>query len=753
MALSPKSLARFSTKRPKTVVALWLLGLFVSFALIGVLLNSALTTEQEFTNEPEAKKGFTLLEERLRGTQPINEALLIKSDTLTVDDPAFRSYVEDIFAGVMALEARFNGETASVVARSVNYYMIGDDSLVSADRRTTLIPLTMRGTVDDANKNIAGIIDIVREANHRGAFQVFVSGNASIGHDFVEVSEKDLQKAEIINLPIALMILVLVFGAVVAALVPMVLALFAIIAAVAAAAVIGQRFEFSFFVTNMILMMGLAVGIDYALFIVSRYREERGHGLSVNDAIVTAADTAGRAVFFSGLTVVLALTGMLLIPTTIFRSLAGGAILVVVFAVIASLTLLPAILRLLGDNVNRLRLPFVQKAQERYDEGRPSGFWDRTARTVMKHPVISVVAVVTLLVAASIPYFDINLGAAGVSTLPDTFQSKQGFLILEKEFSGGEVYPAEVVIDGDVNSPAVQAAVERLTALAATEPTFGPARFEANEAGDLGVLSIAMGVDPNSDQAMRAIKRLRGEMVPEAFRGVPVQTYVTGFSAFNQDFFDLTDRYTPIVFGFVLSLSFVLLMIVFRSIVVPVKSIIMNLLSVGAAYGLVVLVFQKGVGAGILGFQQVETIEAWLPLFLFSILFGLSMDYHVFLLSRIREHYDQTGDNAESVAFGLRSTGRLITGAALIMVAVFSGFARGDLVMFQQMGFGLGVSVFIDATVVRSVLVPAAMKILGDANWYLPPVLRWLPRIGIEAPRRTPVPVRVYSESGIGGSS
>jgi putative drug exporter of the RND superfamily len=760
MALSPKSLARLSARRPKTVLAVWVVGLIASFVVIGALLSSALSTEQDFTNNPEAKTGFELIEQRLRGPMAVTEALIIRSETLTVDDPAFRAYVEDLFARVTVLEGKYNGGTGTIVARGVHYYMTGDESLVSADRRTTLVSLMMRGEVDEATDNVGPMVKIVREADGRDGFEVLLSGSASINHDFIEVAESDLQKAELINLPIALLILVMVFGAVVAALVPMVLALFAIIAAVGMTAIIGQQFQFSFFVTNMILMMGLAVGIDYALFIVSRYREERGRGLSVEDAIGTAADTAGRAVFFSGITVIMALSGLLLVPTTIFRSLAGGAILVVLFAVIATMTLLPALLSLLGDRVNKLRIPVVQKAQDTYDEGRAGGFWDRIARTVMKHPVISVVTFTTLLLAAAIPYFDINLGLAGVSTLPDSFPSKKGFLILEQEFAGGQVAPAEVVIDGDVNSPAVQAAVGRLTGLLAAEPLFGQTRLEVNEAGDLAALTIAVAADPNSDAAMKAVRTLRDEFVPQAFDGVPVKTYVTGFTAFNQDFFDLTRQFTPIVFIFVLSLSFVLLTVVFRSIVVPVKSILLNLLSVGASYGLVVLVFQKGVGASLFGFQQVETIEAWLPLFLFAVLFGLSMDYHVFLLSRIREHYDETGDNAESVAFGLRSTGRLITGAALIMVAVFSGFARGDLVMFQQMGFGLAVSVLIDATIVRSILVPASMKILGNANWYLPPVLKWIPRIGIEAPARPPAavptavsPAPVLSETSVGGGS
>ncbi len=246
------------------------------------------------------------------------------------------------------------------------------------------------------------------------------------------------------------------------------------------------------------------------------------------------------------------------------------------------------------------------------------------------------------------------------------------------------------------------------------------------------MLAVPVLGDPGGEAAIDAIGRLRDQHIPGAFSQTQADVLVTGATAFNIDFFEITDRFTPIVFAVVLGLSFILLMIVFRSIVVPVKAMIMNLLSVGAAYGLMVLVFQKGVGADILGFQQTEIIDAWIPLFLFTVLFGLSMDYHVFLLSRIRERYDQTHDNAGSVAFGLRSTAGLITGAALIMVAVFGGFAIGDLVMFQQVGFGLAVAVFLDATIVRSILVPASMRLLGNANWYFPSVLRWLPDVRVE---------------------
>jgi putative drug exporter of the RND superfamily len=364
-------------------------------------------------------------------------------------------------------------------------------------------------------------------------------------------------------------------------------------------------------------------------------------------------------------------------------------------------------------------------------------------RTVMGRPVVSLVVGVGILLAAASSALDMRTGFSGVSTIPDELPSKQAFDVLAAEFSGGLGSPVEIVVDGDVGSAAVEDGIRRLEAALEGDGLFGPVRLEENAAGDLTLLSVPVNADPASKAAVSAVERVRDRYVPAAFPdGGPARALVGGETAFNKDFFDVADRYLPIVFVFVLGLSFVLLTVAFRSIVVPAKAIVMNLLSVGAAYGLVVLVSQKGVGAGLLGFQQVEVIEAWLPLFLFSVLFGLSMDYHVFLLSRIREHFDHTGDNAESVAYGLRTTAGIITGAALIMVAVFGGFAAGRMVAFQQMGFGLAVAVLIDATLVRSVLVPASMKLLGRRNWYLPPWLEWLPHLGVEGPAPRVVDLR-----------
>ncbi len=516
-----------------------------------------------------------------------------------------------------------------------------------------------------------------------------------------------------------MIILAVVFGSLAAAVLPMILAIAAIAIALGSAALVGQVYELNVFVQNIITMVGLAVGIDYSLFIVSRFREERARGLDKVDAIAAAGATASRAVFFSGMIVILGSVGLLIVPHSVFFSLGLGAIFVVAIAVMASLTLLPAVLGLMGDRVNKFRIPLLNRRKTQ-SGGQTRGFWDRVTYTVMRRPVISLVLGAGLLIVAAIPYFSINTGTSGVSSFPDDFTAKQGFVVLQEEFGFSLNAPAEVVIDGNIGSPTVQEAIDALQTTLATDPNFGEPALEVNDSGDLALLEVPIVGDATGEQATDAVRRLRSDYIPEAFSGVPAEVFVTGTTADDIDFIDLSNRYLPIVLAVVLALSFLLLTAVFRSLVVPIKAIVLNLLSVGAAYGLLVLVFQKGVGNEIFGFPQVDVIQPWIPLFLFAVLFGLSMDYHVFLLSRVRERYLQTGNNTESVAFGLRSTAGLITGAALIMVAVFGGFAAGDLIGPVQFGFGMSVAILLDATIVRSVLVPATMKLLGDRNWYLP---------------------------------
>ena len=729
-SLSPETLARRSARRPWITIGIWVAIFAVSILLMFSLLEDGLTTKFVFTGNPEAKRGLDLQEDLRGGFPGTNEVVIVESATMTVTDDEFQTFVEGITQQLADLRAGvIRPETLT------NYYETGSPFLLSEDGRTTLITFTMFGDFDDAADGIEEVAVVVDKAQEQDDFKVLLTGQAAFGLDQREMGQADLEKGEIFGIPIAAFILILVLGALVAAVIPLVLAAVSIVVALGITALVGQAFQFSFFVTNIITMIGLAVGIDYSLFVVARYREERARGLEKIDAIARTGATANRTVLFSGITVVLALIGMVLIPFNIFISVGAGAIFVVVAAVLAALTLMPAILSLLGDKVNKLSVPWFGRAQVPFEAGGSRTFWDRVSRGVMAQPVISLILVVGLLVAASIPFFGIHTGFAGISTLPDDIESKLAFQILDEKFSSGEVTPAEILIEVEINSPEVQAGIERLMTAMAEDPeqSFAPPRpLEINDAGNLALLSVPVAGDTANDASLDAIKRLRSQYIPAAFNGVPAEVHVTGDTAFNIDFFKLSQDSAWIVFPFVLGVSFLLLTLVFRSIVVAIKAVIMNVLAVGAAYGILVLVFQEGVLASTFGFQESPIIEAWIPLFLFTILFGLSMDYHVFLLSRVREHYDQTKDNTESVAFGIRSTGRLITGAALIMVAVFWGFAAGDLVGLQQMGFGLGIAILIDATVVRMILVPSAMKLLGRWNWYLPSWLEWLPDLRVE---------------------
>ena len=413
-------IARGAGRRPWITIGAWMAVLVAAVVLTVALLGDALTTEDALTNNPEGVRADNLLQERLgESNDTIDEMVVVRSTTLTVDDPAYQSYVEGLYGDFVALGN-------DIVAGGTHYYETGDESLVSADRRTMLIPLVMP---KDAKDEIEQVHHVVDNAGENGSFQVLITGETTMETELMEIAEKDLQTGESIGILVALVVLALVFGAVAAAFLPIVLAIAAIIVALGATALVGQAFDLSFFVTNMITMMGLAVGIDYSLFIVSRYREERARGLEKVDAIATAGDTAGRTVLISGMTVVLALTGLLILPVSVFQSLGAGAILVVIAAVLASMTLLPAVLGLMGDKVNAIRIPFIQR-RKTSESAEAGGFWYWTARTVMRRPVISLVVAAAVLLAAASSYFDINLGEAGVSALPDGLRSKEAFIVL-----------------------------------------------------------------------------------------------------------------------------------------------------------------------------------------------------------------------------------------------------------------------------------------------------------------------------------
>jgi RND superfamily putative drug exporter len=698
----------------------WALAVVVAVAAIAGLLGGALTTEGEMTNNPESYRGYDLIFEHFPPDPNfVNELIVVRSSTLDVDDPPFRAHVERLAQALAS-----TGLTQSVQT----LYATGDESLVSPDRDTTVLTV---GLNEQGRDRIGELVELVDDAE-RGGFETAITGEFTADEDFQRLSEEDLQKGELkFGLPAALIVLLLVFGSVVAGLVPVLTAVVSILVALALTALVGQAFDLSVFVVNMLTGMGLALGIDYGLFVVSRYREERNLGREKLAAVSVTGGTACRAVLFSGTAFVLAMVGMVLVPDTILRSLAAGAILVGIVSVVAALTLLPALLALLGDRVNALRIPWLGKRIER-SAGVEGRYWSRIVRAVMRRPLVSAVASVALLLALTSPVLGFETGFSGIRSLPDRFQAKQGFQLLEEEFGVGTVDDVEVIVAGDVRATPVRAGLDRLLASVRRDRSFRDASLETASDGRAALVTALVVGDSRDARAVAAVERLRETVIPEAFGDLDVQTLVTGETAETIDYRELTSTWLPIVFAFVLGLSFVLLTVAFRSIVMPLVAIVLNLLSVGAAYGLLLLVFVEGVGAELLGFTQVEVIAAWLPLFLFSVLFGLSMDYTVFLLSRIRERHAHGETTADAVTSAVGTTARLITGAAAIIVLVFVGFASGDQVEFQQMGFGVAVALILDATLIRLVLLPAVLGLLRERAWYLPKSLDWLPHVEIE---------------------
>jgi uncharacterized membrane protein YdfJ with MMPL/SSD domain len=724
-------LARACSRRPWQVVGVWLVAVVASFVLVAMFLT--FEGEAEITRPTESKEADRILDEgfprEAPGGEAVSEVVVVRADDGGVEGAATRARV-----GALAEELRAAGATRVVTYRE-------ERRLVSQDGDATVLLVALG---NDGEDDVDGMVEAVERLDDEPGYTAAVTGGWTSDADEDAASLEDLKKGELFfGAPLALIVLLLVFGAVVAGLVPLLLAIVSIVVALALVGLLAQAYDLSVFTQNMLIGMGLALGIDYSLFTLSRYREERLEGRDQLDAIGTAGATAGRAVLFSGIAFVLAMLGLVLVPSTIFRSLAAGAILVGIVSVLAALTLLPAVLGLLGDRINSLRIPIFGRAADQ--AGREGRFWGAIVRGVMRRPVLSLSLAAAFLLALAAPVLALDTGTSGAATLPDRFESKQGYLLLQEEFPGETTEPVEMAVAGDVQAPAVRAALTRLEQELARRPIFGEPTVETNEAGTVARVTVAIAGNPDGERAIEAVRDLRTEVVPQAFSGVEAQVYVGGDTAEELDYHDTVNYWLPLVLLFVLGLSFVLLTIAFRSIVVPATAIAMNLLSVAAAYGLLVLVFQEGIGNELLGLREADTIDAWVPLFLFAVLFGLSMDYQVFLLSRIRERYTQTGDTDAAISFGVGSTARLITGAALIIIAVFWGFAMGDTIAFQQMGFGVAVALLIDATIVRCVLVPAAMKLLGKHNWYLPSWLAWLPDMRVEgtepAPRATPRPL------------
>jgi RND superfamily putative drug exporter len=721
-------LARFCAAHPWRILMIWGVVVVAALALTMTSLRG-LTSDGHVSGKPESTKASDLINQAFPPTsadlkRQVSDVIIVNSARYKVDAPQYRAFVAKLVRESLA--------TGKV--RNLRSYLADGPTLVSRDAHATVVQILV-----DTDAAIKPLVSLVKKENGQAGFEVAITGDHTVGNDFGTVSQHDLEQGELaLGLPAALVILLIVFGSVVAGLVPLLMALISIAVGMGIVSALSLQFSFSVFIVNMLTGMGLALGIDYSLFVLSRYREERAAGAAKEAAIRVAGATASRAVTFSGGTFVIALCGMFLVPTSVMRSLAAGAIIVGVVSVAAALTLLPALLGLLGDRVNALRVPFFGREFDRVEsaEGR---LWQRIVGTVLRRPALSLLLAAGAMLAIATPTLGLHVGENGVNTLPNRLPAKQGYVALQREFPAQSPYPARIVVEN--GGASARADLVKLEKRLAADPRFAPGTIASSPVrSDVLLLDVPVRGDVSSGAAVSALRDLRANVIPDLFAGSGATVYVGGRTALYSDYFDAVTNPTPLVLALVLGLSFILLTVAFRSIVVALVSITLNLLSVGAAYGVLTLVFLHGFGASLFGFQHVSVIDAWVPLFLFSVLFGLSMDYQVLLVSRIRERFDQTGSTREAASTGVASTARIITGAALIIIAVFSGFASGEMVAFQQMGFGVAVALFLDATIVRSVVLPSVLSLLGNWSWYLPRWLGWLPRVEVSRHPRAALP-------------
>ena len=606
--------------------------------------------------------------------------------------------------------------------------------LHSADRHAALVRFEVSDVDEQATALVEPVLDAVAavEQRHPG-FRVEQFGAASAQLALEESVGRDFTRAEYTAIPLTLIILVVVFGAFVAAAVPLLVGLTSVIAALGLLAVVSHLVAVEEATSFVVLLVGLAVGVDYSLFYLKREREERAAGKGSEAALAAAAATSGRAVLISGLTVIAALAGMFFGGSGGWTAVAIGAILVVAIAVAGSLTVLPAILAWLGDRVERGRVPLLPR-------GRETRVWGAVLDRVLRRPALSAALAAGLLVLLAAPALAMRQTDGGIGDAPRSLPIMGTYERIQQAFPGGPL-PAVVAIEaGDVTAPAVREGIARLRTEAVATGLMGDSitvRMSPNR--HVALISIPLAGAGTDDASVRALEALRDEVIPSTVGSVAgVEAAVTGQTAVSEDARALMAERMPLAIGFVLVLAFALLLVAFRSVVIAVQAVALNLLSVGAAYGMLVAVFQWGWGEEVLGFESAGAITAGLPLFMFVILFGLSMDYHVFILSRVREAYDRGMPTADAVAHGIRSTAGVVTAAALVMVAVFSIFVTLSLPVMKQLGFGLAAAILIDATIVRAVLLPATMKLLGGWNWYLPSWLRWLPRLEHEQLAREP---------------
>jgi RND superfamily putative drug exporter len=737
---------RWSAAHWKTATFGWIV-LVAAAIVLGMAAGTKTLTDSEQSTGQSARAEQILQDAGFK--EPVSESVLVQSKTIPADSPAFRRAVTAVVA---KLEARPDVK---------NVRGPPAPGQVSKDGRSVLVDFELKGDLDANVSRVQHVLDAVASVQRaHPSFRIEELGEASAEHELEDTIGKDFQKAERMSVPITFIILLFAFGAFVAAGVPVLLAVSAVLGSIGLSSLVSHYAHASDATASVILLIGMAVGVDYSLFYLKREREERKAGHEGRDALHRAAATSGQAVLISGATVMVAMAGLLFAGSKIFTSIGIGAMIVVFVSMIGSLTVLPALLGKLGDRVDRGVIAVLAAGLVRVIRWEPrplrwlknrrtllqvakgnreSRIWGAILRPAMRFPKTAAALSAAFLVLLTLPAFGMHTKLIGMADLPHSLKIVQTYDAVQNAFPGSPT-PAVVVVRGnDLDSPQAKAALADLHRRAlATGVMREPIETTVNASHTVARVDIPLVGSENDLRSASELSQLRDHVVPAALGGLPgAEVAVTGEDAGNHDFNQTTKSRAPIVFAFVLGLAFLLLLISFRSIVVPIKAIVLNLLSVGAAYGVLVWIFQQGHLEGPLGFHSNGSVVTWLPLFLFTVLFGLSMDYHVFILSRIRELVDRGVPTEEAVERGIRTTAGTVTSAAMVMVAVFAIFASLSTLDIKQMGVGLAVAVLIDATIIRGVLLPATMKLLGDWNWYLPRWLRWLPSVNLE---RAPVP-------------
>ncbi|MES1246560.1 MAG: MMPL family transporter [Actinomycetota bacterium] len=744
-------MGRWSAHHWKTATILWLV-----FVVLAVGAGRAVGTFKLKDSEQatgEAARAQAILSSA-GFKSPASESVLVESRTgLSAGSPAFRATVRDVAAALKPMP-------------QVQNLRSGLAGQVSKDGKAELVQFEVLGGFDKGDKHVQPVLDKVAALQRsHPQFTVAEFGIASSNHELNKTVGKDFQKAEQLSLPITFLILLFAFGAFVAAGVPVLLAFTAVLGSIGLMQLTSHVAHASDATQSVMLLMGMAVGVDYSLFYLKREREERSRGHEGHEGLYRAAATSGQAVLISGVTVLIAMAGMLFAGSKIFVSIGIGAMLVVFTALIGSLTVLPALLGKLGDRIERgirqvaaagiLRLlprkpawlvklrdtpTLIVRAKGNRHESR---IWGVILKRSTRYPLVALLLSGAILVVLALPVFRMHTKLLSFADLPRKLPIIQTYLKIQQEFPGSPA-PAHVVVRGtDVTSPQFRRAFAQLEQRAlATGQVHQPVEVAVNPAKTVARIDMPLignGVDSTSYHALGV---LRDDVIPPVLATLPpgTQEAVTGDTAGSFDFNQTMKHRFPYVFAFVLGLAFLLLLLTFRSIVIPIKAIVLNLLSVGAAYGILVWIFQDGHLQGFLGFHSNGAVVSWLPLFLFTVLFGLSMDYHVFILSRVKELVDGGTPTSEAVERGIRTTASTVTSAAVVMVAVFTIFATLSTLDIKQMGVGLAAAVLLDATLIRGVLLPAAMKLLGEWNWYLPSWLQWLPHFNIEPELHEPSP-------------